>query len=507
MRSFRVRWLAGVIFVAAMLPRIAVTAQPSGPQAGTPLFVLDLAGTPVGEIPTTIELRKGILEVALKNGIPMLKASAASEFLITLPQGQVLPRDFTLEFELVPKACEGCAPQDLSFEGMRDINQEAGSAHVLWEADGHLAVIGGGRGTYSALMPEELWTTLPGVLTRVVVVIEGTTIRLYTNGRRLYTLSNRRFARGGVLRVFLGGQDDGADAVHLAALRLTAGALPPTVVATVPTPPPGQPSPPSGPRPTPPPPGQPAAALPSAVTPVLVAPATGSSTPMTPAATPASVAVVMATPPSATATPMSPPGPATVTASNRQGWGASIAWAEVVNATGYQLDRLEPGGAWVMLAGIDSKAQPAVAGVQSAEDVTVVPGTRYEYRVKALFNRGPVSAYGPIATYDAPSQIAQISNLGVSQIHAPAQGKSLVQWQWTPVPTALTYEVEVEVLESIPPHASVWKSRLSLFATDYPPFHGHVDSGRRVRFCVSLVRAPSPIHPLPYAICTTEDIP
>jgi hypothetical protein len=222
--------LAGLLTAVGLCPE-AIAAQAS-PAAGAPLFVLDLAGTPVGEIPTSIELRKGILEVALKNGIPMLKASAASEFLITLPQGQVLPRDFTLEFELVPKACQGCAPQDLSFEGMRDINQGGGSAHVLWEADGHLAVIGGGGGTYSALMPEELWTALPGVLTRVVVVIEGTTIRLYTNGRRLYTLSSRRFARGDVLRVFLGGQDDGADAVHLAALRLTAGALSPAQFAT-----------------------------------------------------------------------------------------------------------------------------------------------------------------------------------------------------------------------------------------------------------------------------------
>ncbi|HJR36392.1 MAG TPA: hypothetical protein VJ817_15655, partial [Gemmatimonadales bacterium] len=236
-------YLAGLLTATGLVPG-GVAAQPSVPQAGTTLFVLDLAGTPVGEIPATIKQLTGILEVVLKNGVPMLKASAASEFRITLPQG--LPQDFTLEFELIPKACQGCAPQDLSFEGMREINQGAGSAHVLWEADGHLAVIGGGGGTYSALMPEELWTTLPGVLTRVVVVVEGTTIRLYTNGRRLYTLSNRRFARGDVLRVFLGGQDDGADAVHLAGLRVTAGAFPATVVAATPPALPGQP--PSPPR-------------------------------------------------------------------------------------------------------------------------------------------------------------------------------------------------------------------------------------------------------------------
>ena len=79
-----------------------------------------------------IKQLKGSMEVALKDGIPMLKASVSSEFLITLPQA--LPADFTLEFDLVPKAC--CAPQDLSFEGTPLINQGAGSAHVLWDSDG-----------------------------------------------------------------------------------------------------------------------------------------------------------------------------------------------------------------------------------------------------------------------------------------------------------------------------------------------------------------------------------
>ena len=76
--------------------------------------------------------KPGNLEVALKNGVPMLKASALSEFRIALPPGQVLPRDFTLEFDLVPK--RGSNPQDLSFEGTPTINQDVGSAHVLWHA-------------------------------------------------------------------------------------------------------------------------------------------------------------------------------------------------------------------------------------------------------------------------------------------------------------------------------------------------------------------------------------
>lgn len=43
----------------------------------------------------------------------MLKASAEAEFVVTLREA--LPQNFTIEFDLIPKAC--CNPADLSFEG------------------------------------------------------------------------------------------------------------------------------------------------------------------------------------------------------------------------------------------------------------------------------------------------------------------------------------------------------------------------------------------------------
>ena len=212
----------GVLLALACLGRTALAQVP--PPGRAHLFVLDLSGTPVGEFPTSIKQLKGSLEVALKDGVPMLKASVTSEFLITLPQA--LPTDFTLEFDLVPKGC--CNPSDLSFEGTPTINQGAGSAHVLWDSDGYLAIIGGGGATnYEAPMPEDLRATLPGVLTNVVAVVQGPTIRLYTNGRRHYTL-DKNFARGRVLRVTLGVDLARQDPVHLAGLRILAGAVIPT---------------------------------------------------------------------------------------------------------------------------------------------------------------------------------------------------------------------------------------------------------------------------------------
>ncbi len=211
----------------ALWPCQATGQLPVPARAGATLFTLDPAGTAVGGFPTDIRLLKGLVEVAIKDGAPMLKASSVSELLITLPR--VLPQNFTVEIELVPKAC--CNPHDLSLEGTAAINQGPGSAHVLWDSDGYLAIIGGARDNWERPMPEDLQAALPGTLTRVVLVVEGNTLTLHTNGRQLYTMPGRHFARGRVLRVHLGGQDDQAQAVYLARLRITEGTGSPAILA------------------------------------------------------------------------------------------------------------------------------------------------------------------------------------------------------------------------------------------------------------------------------------
>ena len=185
------------------------------------VFDLNLATETIGEFPKRIKLLKGNAELVLKNGTRMLKANNATEFLINLPE--FLPQDFTVEFALVPKLC--CADPDLTFEGTRSINQDVASAHILWHAGGALSVIGGAQDNYETQMPDGFKTTLPGVLTQVHVSFEGSTVKLYTNGRRLYTL-DRKFARGRVMRVFLGAADGPDGAVYLAGLRIATN-LPP----------------------------------------------------------------------------------------------------------------------------------------------------------------------------------------------------------------------------------------------------------------------------------------
>jgi len=229
--------LSGAIAVGVLPGRVG--AQPTPPRGvayaagfvpgSRTIFDLDLAAEMVGDFPKRLKLLKGNMELVMKDGAKMLKATSASEFLIALPE--FLPQDFTVEFALVPKLC--CSAPDLSFEGTRTVNQDIASAHLLWHAGSALSIIGGATDNYETPMPEELKTTLPGVLTQVGVSFEGSTVKLYTNGRRLYTL-DRKFARGRVLRVFLGGSDGAEGTVYLAGLRIAANSAPVTGFANGP---------------------------------------------------------------------------------------------------------------------------------------------------------------------------------------------------------------------------------------------------------------------------------
>src|SRR5260221_9531168 len=159
------------IVMAAGLAHAQSTLTP-----GKAIVSFSFARTPLGEFPAAFQLLSGNLEAVDKDGVRMLKASAVTEFLITLPE--VLPQDFTLEFDFIPKGC--CNPEDLAFEGTPKINQGPASARVAWHPK-NLMVVGGGS-MYQSGMPAELAATLPGTLTHVVLTAEGNTLRLYTNG-------------------------------------------------------------------------------------------------------------------------------------------------------------------------------------------------------------------------------------------------------------------------------------------------------------------------------------
>ena len=208
------RMLAGLV----LIPAGAASGRGGSPTLPAPdLFVLDLASTALDEFPGSVKALNGVMTVVDKNGRHMLRASSPSEFLITL--SQALPQDFTIELEFIPKGC--CAPDDIMLEGTPTMNRGSASAQLTWHPE-RISVVGGSPDMYQSAMPADLAASTPGNLTQMVVEFSGATIQLYTNGRRLYTL-DKQFARGRVLRVWLGGADDGLNAVYLAALRIAAG--------------------------------------------------------------------------------------------------------------------------------------------------------------------------------------------------------------------------------------------------------------------------------------------
>ena len=212
--------------IPALLLALTGAAAAQTTPAGREILLLTPGSFAGGQLPGVVRVLSGGVTGALRNGVQALKAASPTELLISLPE--LLPQDFTLEFDIIPKQC--CNPEDFGVEGTATLSRSSSSAQILWHRNSQ-SVMGGGP-SFQAATPADLQETTPGQLTTIVISVEGETVKLYTNGRRLYTLTERRFARGRVLRVFLGGQDDDDQAVYLARVRVAAGAVTASQVAS-----------------------------------------------------------------------------------------------------------------------------------------------------------------------------------------------------------------------------------------------------------------------------------
>lgn len=194
------------------------------------LFSINFAQEPLGQIPPSLQVLSGTMEVVEKEGMRMLRASQRSEFLVTLPDRQRLPEKFTLEIDLFTRAA-GYNNEELGFEGTPTLYQNSASARISWYQG--RAMISGGRETDPppVTMPEDIRALIEGDLAEIRATFDGDNFRLYTNGRELFNLPDLKFVRGRVLRVALGGNDPDRYAVHLAKLRI-ADATTTSTVAT-----------------------------------------------------------------------------------------------------------------------------------------------------------------------------------------------------------------------------------------------------------------------------------
>lgn len=215
-----------LLTIGAALASVVPLAGQFAP-GGREIYAINFAAMAPGAVPAGLRLVQ-------KDGVSMLKASSVSEFEVSLPEK--LPDQFTLQFEIIPKEC--CNPEDLFFAGTSSKVRSENSAEFSWHRNSLTVTGGGSPSPFTSDMPSDLRETLPGALTSIDVSFDGETVKLYTNGRRVFTLTERRFARGRVLRVRLGGQNDGEQAVYLAKLRVATG---PPVLVQEPVPPPPAP--------------------------------------------------------------------------------------------------------------------------------------------------------------------------------------------------------------------------------------------------------------------------
>jgi len=205
-----------LVTLLALLLTAALTEVPA--QTVTPgareILSLDFTSLPVGDFPKRNDLHtQSSLEIVDHNGAHMLKSWTLSDFLVDLPE--TLPDAFTVELDVVSQEC--CGSDDMSLETMRnDPNQN--SAKLTW-SPARQNVSGGGGSGFTAST-----TITRGQLAHIMVSVEGTTIKAYTDNARLYTVSGYRLTRGRVLRVWLNGSDEKKGAVFLSRIRVAEGA-------------------------------------------------------------------------------------------------------------------------------------------------------------------------------------------------------------------------------------------------------------------------------------------
>jgi hypothetical protein len=159
---------------------------------------------------------RGNVTTVDKDGSRMLRAADPAQIWVRFPE--VLPSDFTIELDLIPKPL-GINPEDFAIEGTRATNRGVGSMMLDWSTQG-LEVYGGGAEPFQRAQPEDLKATTPSTLTETRISFDNGTIKLYVNGQRLVNLPGRTFARTRGLRIDLGGQDDDKAAVYVAKLRI-----------------------------------------------------------------------------------------------------------------------------------------------------------------------------------------------------------------------------------------------------------------------------------------------
>lgn len=183
------------------------------------LFYTDFSEERLGSFPQRLHFIRGSMDVVERGGGRMLRATAKSEFVI--PIGTALPDRFTLEIDVVAPSTYCCLDGVVLFEGGTVVDQGRYSADISWAPHG--AWINGSgmnRANSPVAIPEEEQPSLRGTVAHVRVVMDGSAFKLFSNGRRLFSMPELEFKRDTAIRVVLHGSSEPGMAAYLTGIRI-----------------------------------------------------------------------------------------------------------------------------------------------------------------------------------------------------------------------------------------------------------------------------------------------
>lgn len=182
------------------------------------LFFTDFTDETVGNFPRRLQFKSGTMEIVELDGQRVLKAGAASGFVVPLPEA--LPAKFTVEIDVINRNSLGVAAPTIKIYGGTAAKTDFDTENTR-VAFGHLGwdVTGGGtqsEGNFTSAEQE----TFVGHPSSVRVLADGAYLKAYVDGRRLANVPNANFARGRGIYVALEGRDNEANAVYVTRIRV-----------------------------------------------------------------------------------------------------------------------------------------------------------------------------------------------------------------------------------------------------------------------------------------------
>lgn len=181
------------------------------------IFFTDFTEDEVGNFPHRLEYKTGGMEIVeFEGGQRALKASAASDLIIPLPE--VLPEKFTIELDVINRNSRGVAANTFEIAGGSEGLSDDKFTEVGWGHDG-LSVTGGPVQTHLTAKDEEIERYV-GKPASFRILGDGKYLKLYADEKRVANIPNAGFKRDKALFLRLEGRDDEDNAVYVTRIRV-----------------------------------------------------------------------------------------------------------------------------------------------------------------------------------------------------------------------------------------------------------------------------------------------